>query len=146
MLTHTLSAVIEADDRMPKPTEEDREGYCLCRNGRRRSEKLILSKSGLFARGAGVTSVWPYTRYNCYFRVSATIRSASPSPSPPESVSRCVAPRCRVALELSRARKARLLALPWTSATARSTVADAIHRACRHVGDAAMAPGSSRAM
>ena len=31
MLTHALSAVIEADDRMPKPTEEDRKGYCLCR-------------------------------------------------------------------------------------------------------------------
>jgi hypothetical protein len=31
MLTHTPSAVIEADYRMPKPTEEDREGYCLNR-------------------------------------------------------------------------------------------------------------------
>jgi hypothetical protein len=31
MLTHALSAAIETDDRMPKPTEEDREGYCLCR-------------------------------------------------------------------------------------------------------------------
>ena len=27
----SLSAVIEADYRMPKPTEEDREGHCLCR-------------------------------------------------------------------------------------------------------------------
>ena len=31
MLTHTLAAAIEADYRMPKPTEEDRKGYCLCR-------------------------------------------------------------------------------------------------------------------
>ena len=57
-------------------------------------------RSLTLARGAGVITEWPYTRYNCYFRVSATIRSASPSPSPPESASRCVAPRCRVALEL----------------------------------------------
>jgi hypothetical protein len=31
MLTHAPSAVIEADYRMPKSTEEDREGYCLSR-------------------------------------------------------------------------------------------------------------------
>ena len=97
MLTHALSAAIETDDRMPKPTEEDREGYCLCRMVPRylkqynnwahatspllqlftaeRSApigKVYLVEVWALARGVGVTREWSYTRYNCYFRVSAT--------------------------------------------------------------------------
>src|SRR5258708_13298123 len=49
-------------------------------------------RSWALARGVGVTSEWPYTRYNCYFRVSASNRSASPSPTPPKSASPCPPP------------------------------------------------------
>src|SRR5260370_36492504 len=91
------SAEIGAGYRMPKPTKEDREGHCLCRMVPRQlqqydnrahatspllqqstSERAVpIRKIHLFevwalARGAGVTSEWPYTRYNCYFRVSAS--------------------------------------------------------------------------
>jgi len=89
---------------MPKPTEADREGYCLWRivprhltqydsrlmrrsqllqfvrrrTGGTPNRTIDLVKVCALAHGAGVTSKWPYTRYNCYFRLSATNRSASP--------------------------------------------------------------------